>query len=128
MRPPTAIRTTSNVKLLCLQMRASFVCRIVVNYNRLFLDMVGTKHCSWGRCNMDSRYPDTMPQSKNYKNRAKKCSFHLPNHGMIPNDARNGLMLALERTLRLKVSPRIRIFVLFIGQKRKDPQKSSLIL
>ena len=90
--------------------------------------MVGTKHCSWGRCNMDSRYPHRMPQSKNYKNRAKKCSFHLWNHGMIPIDARNRLMLALERTLRLKVSPRIRIFVPFIGQSRKDPQKSSLTL
>ncbi|XP_074613320.1 uncharacterized protein LOC141873274 [Acropora palmata] len=63
MRPPTAIQTTSKVKLLRLYVRASFVCQILVNYSRLFLDMVGTKHCSWGRCNMDSRYPDRMPQS-----------------------------------------------------------------
>ena len=63
IRPPTAIRTTSKVKLLRLYVRASFLCRILVNYIRLFLDMVGTKHCSGGRCNMDSRYPDRMPQS-----------------------------------------------------------------
>ena len=63
IRPPTAIRTTSKVKLLCLHVRASFVCRIRINYICLFLDMVRTKHCSWGRCNMDSRYPDRMPQS-----------------------------------------------------------------
>lgn len=63
MRPPTAIRTTSKVKLLCFYVTVSFVCRIIVNYIRLFFDMVGTKHCSWGRCNMDSRYPDRMPQS-----------------------------------------------------------------
>ena len=63
MRPPTAIRTTSKVKLLCVYVRVSFVCRILVNYICFFPDMVGTKHCSWGRFNMDSRYPDRMPQS-----------------------------------------------------------------
>ena len=63
IRPPAAIRTTSKVKLLCLYVRASFVRRILINYIRLFLDVVGTKHFYWGRCNMDSRYPDRMPQS-----------------------------------------------------------------
>ena len=63
IRPPTAILTTSKVELLCLYVRALFLCRILINYIHFFLDMVGMKHCSWGRCNMDSRYPDRMPKS-----------------------------------------------------------------
>ena len=40
--------------------------------------MVRTKHCCWGKCKLDSRYPDELPKFRELKESRKKVLIPFP--------------------------------------------------
>ena len=41
--------------------------------------MVGTKHCCWGECKTESRYPEKWPESlKELENSGQRVFIHFP--------------------------------------------------
>ena len=89
--------------------------------------MVATRHCCWGKCNNDSRYPERLPDSlkEMLKNGQKAfVPFPKPKHDL--ELCQRWVNACSRQNVSVKMSTTIPTFVLYTGQVEKDRRRSFL--
>ena len=87
--------------------------------------MVGTKHCCWGECKSDSRYPDKLPkQLQEMISDGRKAFIGLQSQVKVLKNVRDGFKLVQERTLPSKTLIEVLIYVHFIGLEEKGQRRN----
>lgn len=84
------------------------------------LNMVSTKHCCWGTCNSDSRFPDKLHKSlREMLELGMKILFPFRSHRKEANAVNAGLMLVPGKILPSITLPETRTSVHYTGQDRE---------
>ena len=101
-----------------------------MSFSHLILrNMVSTRHCCWGRCTSDSRYPEKLNKSlKEMQDLGQKIFilFPKPSQGIDRCQRQSNACSCDSFTVR--ISQEIRTSVPSTGQAEKDQQTSFRIL